>query len=143
MVASVDAQERPIEGHFACGSGLLISIECLGHGYNSKTVNHEVSVSLPTLKRDWQQGFLAPPSWTYRTSRDTKRDAEIADDNFDWGVTVGFHNEPDGTQAPDYARVRRWRFETAITSTNFASDHFGARAKAVSELETWWAVISS
>lgn len=143
MTASNQLQERVLEGHFACGSGLLISIECLGHSYNTSTPNYEVSVSLPTLRREWQEGFLDPPAWTYRTSRDAKQDAEILDENFDWGVTAGFHNEPDGTQSPDYARVRRWRFETKIITTNFASDFFRVRANAVRELETWWVLISS
>ena len=58
-----------------------------------------------------------------------KQNADVLDEKFDWGVTVGFHNEPDGSQAPDYARVSRWRFETTITTTRMASDFFGARTK--------------
>ena len=140
---SSDTHERALEGHFVCGPGLLLSIECLGHSYNTRTESHEMSVSLPTLKRDWQEGFLGPPAWTYRTSRDIKRDAEIEDANFEWGATVGFHDEPDGTQAPDYARVRRWRFETTIATTKFATDFANARAKFVRELEAWWSLTSS
>jgi hypothetical protein len=67
----------------------------------------------------------------------------VSDDKFAWGVTVGFHDEPDGTQAPDFARVRRLRFETTITTTRLASDFFNARGDLVRELEMWWAVISS
>lgn len=137
------AKERQLEGHFACGNGLFIAIECLGHGYNSKTATRDVSISLPTLKQNWQEGRLAPPTWTYRDRRESKQNADVHDDNFEWGVTVGFHNEPDGSQAPDYARVSRWRFETTITTTRMASDFFGARTKAVSELESWWELTSS
>jgi hypothetical protein len=138
-----NAQKRPLEGHFECGAGLLIATECLGHSYDSRTTNQELSISLPTLKKEWQEGFLGPPTWTYRAFRDPKKNAEVSDDKFTWGVTVGFHDEPDGTQAPDFARVRRLRFETTITTTNLASDFFNARGDAVRELETWWAVLSS
>ena len=143
MTESGDPQQRVLEGHFACGSRLLIAIECLGHSYNSRTPNHDLSVSLPTLKAEWQEGFLDPPAWSYRSFREAKQSAQLSDDKFDWGVTVGFHDEPDGTQLPDFARVRRWRFETTVTSTNFASDFFRARARAVQELEAWWDLIST
>jgi hypothetical protein len=59
------------------------------------------------------------------------------------GATVGFHNEPDGAQAPDFMRVRRLRFETTITTTRLASDFFIARSDLVRELEAWSAVLSS
>jgi len=45
-----NAEERTLEGHFACGNGLFIAIECLGHSYNTKTATHDVSISLPTLR---------------------------------------------------------------------------------------------
>ncbi len=143
MSVSSDTHERALEGHFACAPGLLVSIECLGHSYITRTDSHEMSVSLPTLTRDWQQGFLGRPAWTYRTFRNTERNAEIDDANFEWGVTAGFHDEPDGTQAPDYARLRRWRFETTIKTTKFVSDFGNARAKFVRELEAWWSLASS
>ena len=138
-----NAEERTLEGHFACGNGLFIAIECLGHSYNTKTATHDVSISLPTLRRNWQEGHLDPPTWTYRSSQQPDPNADVIDDKFEWGVTVGYHNEPDGSQAPDYARVSRWRFETTITTTRMASDFFGARTKAVNELESWWELTSS
>lgn len=140
---SAETQERPLEGHFECGAGLLIATECLGHGYDSKTANHDLAISLPTLKQEWQEGYLGPPAWTHRVFRDPPQNKEVSDENFTWGVTVGFHDEPDGTQAPDFARVRRLRFETTIITTNYAGDFFNARAGAVRELEAWWAVLSS
>jgi hypothetical protein len=141
--AAGNAQERTLEGHFACGNGLFIAIECLGHSYNTRTATRDVSISLPTLKQNWQEGHLAPPTWTYRDRSESRQNADIHDDKFEWGVTVGFHNEPDGSQAPDYARVSRWRFETTITTTRMASDFFAARTKAVSELESCWELTSS
>ena len=141
--ASADTYERPLEGHFECGAGLLIAVECLGHSYDSRTANHDLAISLPTLKKEWQEGFLAPPAWTHRVFRDPQQNKEVTDDNFTWGVTVGFHDEPDGTQAPDFARVRRLHFETTITTTNYAGNFFNARADLVRELEAWWAVLSS
>lgn len=139
--AGARAQERPLEGHFACGKGLFIAIECLGHGYRSKTATRDVSISLPTLRQNWQQGRLDPPTWTH--TRGPKPNADFLDENFEWGFTVGFHDEPDGTQAPDYARISRWRFETTISTTRMAADFFRARDSAVSELESWWDIASS
>jgi hypothetical protein len=137
-----EVQDRALEGHFPCSNGLLTAIECLGHSYNSRTANYALSVSLPNLKENWQEGHLDPPSWTYRTFRDPKQNGELADADFEWGMTVGFHTEPDGTQSPDFARVRRWRFETTISTTNYATDFFSARARAVQEIEVWWDAIS-
>lgn len=142
-VAVGNTEERTLEGHFACGNGLFIAIECLGHSYNTKTATHDVSISLPTLRRNWQEGHLDPPTWTYRSSQEPKQNADVVDEKFEWGVTVGYHNEPDGSQAPDYARVSRWRFETTITTTRMASDFFGARTRVVRELESWWELTSS
>lgn len=144
MTSSVgDAQDRPLEGHFACGNGLFVAIECFGHSFITRTATREVSISLPTLKQDWQQGHLGPPTWAYRDGPESKQNANTQDDNFEWGVTVGFHNEPDGSQTPDYARVSRLRFETTIITTRLASDFFTARAALVRELESWWELTSS
>lgn len=143
MTTVTSAEPRVLEGHFACGSGLLVGIECLGRVYPTKTASHVVAISLPRLKSDWQKGLLDPPAWTYATSADAQQDAELSDGNFKWGTTVGFHTEPSGTQVPDFARVLRWRFETEVTTTNVASDFFDARAKAVQELEGWWTLLSS
>lgn len=86
---------------------------------------------------------MDPPTWTYRISREPKQNADVLDEKFDWGVTVGYHTEPDGSQAPDFARVSRWRFETTITTTRMATDFFRARADVVRELESWWGLTSS
>lgn len=138
-----EVQQRVLEGHFACSQGLLTSIECLGHSYFSRTTSHEVSISLPTLRENWQEGFLDPPTWCYSDFRDPDQNAELSDSEFDWGITVGFHNEPDGSQLPDFARIRRWRFQTTITTTRYATDYFSARTRFIRELDDWWAEISS
>lgn len=140
-MTAATAEERPLEGHFACGNGLFIAIECLGHSYQTKTATRDVSISLPTLRQNWQQGHLDPPTWT--RSRGPKPNADFPDEDFEWGITVGFHDEPDGTQSPDYARISRWRFETTISTTRMASDFFRARDSAVRELESCWAITSS
>jgi hypothetical protein len=138
MTTTRETFERVLEGHFACSRGLLTAIECLGHGYNSRTANYDLSVSLPTLPDDWQKGRLDPPTWNHSRSRSRDGDGDFADDKFEWGMTVGVHNEPTGMQVPDSARIRRWRFQTTITTTNYASDFFRARARVVKELEAWW-----
>ncbi len=134
--------ERVLEGHFACSRGLLTSIECLGHGYSSRTANYDLSISLPTLPNNWQKGRLDPPTWSHTRSRSPDGDGDFADDKFEWGMTVGVHNAPDGTQVPDFARIRRWRFQTTITTTNYAADFFSTRRKVVKEIEAWWDAIS-
>lgn len=143
MTADDAAQDRVLEGHFACGSGLLIAIECLSHGYTSKTASRPLDISLPVLNANWQQGFLDPPAWTYKSFRDLEQAKLLADNTFDWGVTVGFHNNPDGTQSPEFARVRRWRFEMTIAVTRPASGFLNARTDAVRELEAWWTLVST
>lgn len=143
MTANGGAQQHTLEGHFACGLGLLIDVECLSHSYTSRTPNHELEISLPTLRAEWQEGFLDPPAWSYKRFRDPEHEAVLSDDKFEWGVTVGYHNNPDGTQSPEFARVRRWRFETKITTTADKFAYFGAREKFIQELEAWWSLVST
>ena len=143
MTASGGAQQRALECHFACGPGLLIDIECLSHSYTSRTRNHDLEVSLPTLRADWQEGFLDPPAWSYKRFRDPEQEVVLSDDKFEWGVTVGYQDNPDGTQSPEFARVRRWRFETTITTTADKFVYFGVREKFIQELEAWWSLVST
>lgn len=141
MTTAKTTVERVLEGHFACSRGLLTAIECLGHSYNSRTANYEMSISLPTLPKDWQKGRLDPPTWNHSRSRSTD-DGEFADEKFEWGMTVGVRNEPNGTQVPDFARIRRWRFQTTIKTTNYAADYFRTVREVVKEIEAWWDAVS-
>ncbi len=101
-------------------------------------------MSLPRLPADWQgDGILEPPPWSFKKFRDQDQEARLSDDEFRWGVTSGFTNNPDGTQSPEFARVARWRFETKITTTRNAFDFFNARDRAMQEIAEWWALISS
>lgn len=143
MTAASGAEQRILEGHFPCGPGILIDIECLSHSYQSRTPNHDLEISLPTLRAEWQEGFLDPPAWSYKQFRDPEHEVVLSDGNFEWGVTVGYHNNPDGTQSPDFARVRRWRFETTITTTADKFVYFAVREKFIQELEAWWSLVST
>lgn len=143
MASNDDRQQRVLEGHFTCGPGLLISIECLSHSYQSRTSNHEVEISLPTLRANWQEGFLDPPAWTYKQFRETDQEAILADSKFEWGVTVGYQDNSDGTQSPEFARVRRWRFQTTIAATANKFVYVAARGKFIEELEAWWMLLSN
>jgi hypothetical protein len=137
-------QVRPLEGHFACGSGLLIESECLGRSYTSRTSGRDLTLSLPRMPADWQgDGFLKPPQWKYQTFEDRGLEARLSDTGFEWGATSGFKNNDDGSQSPEFARVRRWRFETTMVA---ASDKFAfsnARSEAIREIEIWWDLVSS
>jgi hypothetical protein len=143
VTATDGAQQRILEGHFPCGPGLLIDIECLSHSYPSRTPNHNLEITLPTLRAEWQEGFLDPPAWSYKRFSDPEHEIALSDANFEWGVTVGYQNNPEGTQSPEFARVRRWRFETTITNTADKLVYFGVREKFIQELETWWSLAST
>ena len=136
--------QRALEGHFACGSGLLIESECLGRSYTSRTTGRDLTVSLPRMPADWQgDGFLEPPQWSYQTFRDAEQDARLSDSAFEWGATSGFKNNADGSQSPEFARVRRWGFETTMDAASNKFAFFGARSEAVREIEEWWDLVSS
>lgn len=144
MTAVGDPTERVLEGHFSCGNGLLVAADCVGQSYTSKTPSHDLVVSLPRLPDDWQgDGLLLPPAWTFTQFRDPEQEARLSDDHFDWGVSAGFVNNPDGTQSPELLRLRRWRFQTTIVTTKSAMDFFNAREKAMRELAEWWGLLSS
>jgi hypothetical protein len=67
--ASFDApQDRALEGHFACGSGLLIESDFLGRSCATKTASRDATISLPNVPADWQRdGFLDSPAWSYES----------------------------------------------------------------------------
>lgn len=141
--APTEAQ-RKLEGHFACGSGLLIESECLGQAYSTHVSGRDLAVSMPKMPSDWQgDGFLEPPNWAYREFADDAQQTRLSDDTFDWGATSGFRNNDDGTQSPEFARVRRWAFETSMDSFADKFAFFNARSKVVGEVESWWDLVSS
>lgn len=138
------AQVRALEGHFACGSGLLIEPGCLGRSYASKTATRDLIVSLPNIPTDWQgDGFLEPPVWNFESFRDPEQELKLSDATFEWGATSGFKNNNDGTQSPKSARVLRWGFRTTIAIGTEQFAFFNARSKAVREIEIWWDLVSS
>lgn len=136
--------QRALEGHFACGSGLLIESECLGRSYTSRTTGRDLSVSIPRLPADWQgDGFLDPPIWSYKSFSDSEQEAKFPDTAFDWGVTSGFKNNDNGTQSPEFARVRRFGFETTMDADSDKFAFFNARSDAMREIDVWWDLVSS
>ena len=98
-------QDRALEGHFACGSGLLIESDFLGRSCATKTASRDATISLPNVPADWQRdGFLDSPAWSSESHRDPNQEAKP-----DWDVTSGITNNDDGAQPPESARVRRWQ----------------------------------
>lgn len=137
-------QKRALEGHFACGAGLLIKAECLGRSYTTRTATRDLTVMLPSMPKDWQgDGELNPPGWSFKTFRDPDQETRLSDSSFKWGLCSGFKNNDDGTQSPEFARVNRWGFQTtiAIGTENFA--FFNARGEAMHEIAAWWDLVSS
>lgn len=144
MTSSNTKRQRAMEGHFACGSGLLIESDCLGQTYASRASGRDLTVSMPQMPSDWQgDGFLEPPKWAYNNFSDDEQRVKFSDDTFRWGATSGFKNNDDGTQSPEFARVLRWGFQTSIDAFTDKLEFFNARSKAVGEIEAWWDLVSS
>lgn len=144
MTTADSVKSSVLEGHFACGSGLLIGTECLGRSYKSKTTGRDLTLSIPRLPDDWQgDGFLNPPAWRYSPFRDAEPEELLSDESFKWGASVGFTDNPDGSQSPEFARVLRWRFDAEIEYGGTAFEFFKARETAVREIESWWDLTSS
>lgn len=144
MTRSSGKSQRVFEGHFDCGSGLLIESECLGRSYTSRTAGRSLSISIPRMPTNWQgDGFLDPPDWSYKSFSDSELEDKFSDAAFDWGVTSGFRNNDDGTQTPEFARVRRWGFKTKIDDASDKFSFFNTCAEAIREIEIWWDLVSS
>lgn len=136
--------QRTLEGHFSCGSGVLIESECLGQTFTSRTSGRDIAVSMPRMPSDWQGvGFLEPPNWAHTNFADDEQRIKFSDETFDWGATSGFKNNADGTQSPEFARVRRWGFITDIDDFSNKFEFFDSRSRTVREIEDWWNLVST
>jgi hypothetical protein len=123
-MADSDVHDRVLEGHFACGTGLLVYIECLARSYQTKADGRDLTISLPRHSKGF---YLDPPAWSFADYRDKEAAAEMADDGFSWGTATGYRDEPDGTQSLEYARVSRLRFETTIGGSDRRASTMHAR----------------
>jgi hypothetical protein len=61
------SKEWPLEGYFVCGgggTGVLMTADCLGREFTSRTANYDLIIGLPQLEARWRVQVL-PPQWTY------------------------------------------------------------------------------
>lgn len=136
-MASTGADIRSLEGHIACGTGLYVTVECLGRSYYSKSESHDLSITLPHYDFDVP---LAPPVW--ECSALTPDDKEEQELSLKWGVIKDWDTTTDGRQVPTTARVDRWRFETIIQVPQ--GESFSQAAWSVMpEVDDWWALFRS
>jgi hypothetical protein len=147
------SREWPLEGHFKCGGqSLLVTADCLGQEFASRTANYDLKISLPQPDTRPRHASLRPPQWTYGPI-DEDEDWDEDEDREFWGFLLpddatllmrAFFkaaNLPvDDVDVPpeDYqARVLRCRFCTSLTAST--DEEFDAAAQVfVIELEDWW-----
>ncbi|WP_330254206.1 hypothetical protein OG874_06485 [Nocardia sp. NBC_00565] len=119
----------PLEGHFACGSGFLVTPDCLGQTFLSRTANYGLSITLPTRSDGPEENGLRRAPWTYVLAGDD-RDAYWSSD--EWGSVAGASAE-----TPTYAHILRCVVHSEVAANDEAQ--FQAAAEQFGdELAVWW-----
>ncbi|WP_228002459.1 HEPN domain-containing protein [Nocardia australiensis] len=122
----------PLEGGFACGSGFLVTPDCLGQRFRSRTANHELSLTLPVRTDGTEENGLRRAPWTYVLEGD-ERDACWSDD--EWGSVAGA-----AAETPTYAHIKRCVVHSEVASND--GDEFKAAAQRFGdELAVWWSSV--
>lgn len=120
----------PLEGVFRCGDGFLAAPECLGQTFESRTMSHDLSLSLPEV----HEGSVRRPAWRYvREGEDCDLIAADPDDH--WGSIAG-----GGAENPRYAHVLQCVVHSQVTATDDSSFQ-NAAAQFGNELSDWWALV--
>jgi len=144
-------KEWPLEGHFECGGqgGLLVTPDCLGREFTSRTANHDLIIGMPQLDTRPKHGSLRAPQWTYG-DQDEDEDWDEDEDREFWGFMLpeimgillslfSGSTVPEGGEA---AHVLRCRFYTSLTAST--DEEFDAAADDFAhELEDWWTRFTS
>ena len=82
------SKEWPLEGHFECGGqGLLVTPDCLGREFASRTANYDLIISLPQPDTRPRHAPLRPPKWTYGPIDEDEDRDEDEDQEF-WGFVL-------------------------------------------------------
>jgi hypothetical protein len=81
--------EWPLEGHFECGGqgGLLVTSDCLGREFTSRTANHDLIIGMPQLDTRPKHASLRAPQWTYGDQDEDEEWDEDEDREF-WGFML-------------------------------------------------------
>lgn len=122
----------PLEGSFACGSGFLVTTDCLGQTLRSRTANHELSLTLPVRTDGTQGNELQRAPWKYVLEGDD-RDACWSDD--EWGSVAGAAGEK-----PTYAHIKRCVVHSEVTANNEVAFQEAAQ-RFGDELAVWWSSV--
>ena len=147
------SKEWPLEGYFECGGqGLLVTPDCLGQQFTSRTANYDLIIGLPQPGTDQRPNSLRPPLWTYGP---LDEDEDEDEHGISWGVMLPettmlvlaalFHaaNLPvDDLWDDRNAYIWHCRFYTSLTAST--DEEFDAAAgDFVNELEEWWTHFTS
>jgi hypothetical protein len=123
----------PVEGHFKCGDGFLITPDCLGQTFQSHTGSHALSLTLPTINTDTDAGWLRRPTWKF--AREGEDRSAVPQDGFDWGSVAGGNKD-----APIYAFVLQCVVHSELIAANEDQFHNTAREFG-DELASWWTLV--
>ncbi len=121
----------PLEGAFKCGDGFLVTPECLGQTFQSRTANHAISLTLPEIR----SGSLTRPPWRYiREGED--RDAIPTTDADDLWGSVASTSSGD----PRHIHILKCIVHSEVIATDDESFKIGA-TRFGNELSDWWALV--
>lgn len=119
-----------LEGQFACGSGFLVTPDCLGETFVSKTASYDVSILLPQVDDASGGSDLTRP--LRRIVSPAVADDSESDGRTEWGSIAGGTRE-----SPVYAHILHCGFRAQVSAAD--ADEFAAVAKTVAkELAAWW-----
>jgi hypothetical protein len=144
------SKEWPLEGHFQCGGqGLLVTPDCLGREFTSRTANYDLIIGLPQLDTRPKHAPLRAPQWTYGPI-DEDEDWDEDEDREFWGFILpemaailwSVLSDSPLAEGDEPAHVLRCRCYTSVTAST--DEEFEAAANDfVRELEDWWTRFTS
>lgn len=129
-----------VEGHFACGPGLVVTGDCLGRTYRTRTTNRALSVTLPALAPGAGSAVspLISPEWS---SHEPDHQKDTDQTGYAWGTSWVLPVAGKDGSAAVRAVVTRWRFEMAVVRGADQDPHT-ARSQPMVEVEKWWELFS-
>jgi hypothetical protein len=120
----------PLEGYFKCGDGFLVTPDCLGQTFQSRTASHALSITLPEINPDIEAGLLRRPPWRFVAEGEDRNIIPV--EGHDWGSIVSGKKD-----APRYAHILRCVVHSEISAGD--EDQFKSAAQQFgNELAAWW-----
>lgn len=134
MVDDVRAQSAmwPIEGQFPCGAGFLVTPDCLGNTFVSRTENYQCAVSMPELTVSAGRAGLRRPLWKFVLAGEDRGDYGSSDE---WGSIACVRGE-----TPIYAHVVRCVVHSEVPARDETQFKLVA-AQFGDELAVWWKLV--